>query len=119
MASPCPLHPTAPAAERSSRARDRSASRSTIGRVRMPGLVGLLLLSTALADGAALASSPDAWRAYDRQVRTACVAASRLAAAGEGQAGGRTRPGYQRPAAGGHLSPAPHAWPKRIGAVPV
>jgi len=46
----------------------------------MPGLVGLLLVSTALADGAALASSPDAWRAYDRQVRTACVAASRLAA---------------------------------------
>jgi len=90
MASPCPLHPTAPAAERrpSARAssaspgtRDRSASRSTIGRVRMPGLVGLLLVSTALTDGAALASSPDAWRAYDRQVRTACVAASRLAAA--------------------------------------
>jgi hypothetical protein len=47
----------------------------------MPGLVGLLLVSTALVDGAALASSPDAWRAYDRQVRTACVAASRLAAA--------------------------------------
>ena len=81
MASPCPLHTTAPAAERSSRARDRSASRSTIRRVRMPGLVGLLLVSTALVDGAALASSPDAWRAYDRQVRTACVAASRLAAA--------------------------------------
>ena len=84
-ASPCPLHPTAPAAERSpsaqARSAFRSASRSTIRRVRMPGLVGLLLVSTALADGAALASSPDAWRAYDRQVRTACVAASRLAAA--------------------------------------
>jgi hypothetical protein len=84
-ASPCPLHPTAPAAERITSARARSASRSTIRstirRVRMPGLVGLLLVSTALADGAALASSPDAWRAYDRQVRTACVAASRLAAA--------------------------------------
>jgi len=74
MASPCPLHPTAPAAERSPSARARSASR----RVRMPGLVGLLLVSTALADGAALASSPDAWRAYDGQVRTACVAARSL-----------------------------------------
>ena len=77
MASPCPLHPSAPAAERSPSARARSASR----RVRMPGLVRLVLVSTALVDGAALASSPDAWRAYDRQVRNACVAASGLAAA--------------------------------------
>jgi hypothetical protein len=44
-------------------------------------LAGLLLLAPAFAGGAALASSPEAWRAYDRQVRTACVAASRLAAA--------------------------------------
>jgi hypothetical protein len=39
-ASPCPLHPTAPAAERSPSARARSTSSSTSRRVRMPGLVG-------------------------------------------------------------------------------
>jgi hypothetical protein len=46
----------------------------------VPSLAGLLLAATALAGGPALASSPQAWSAYDRQVRTACVAASGLAA---------------------------------------
>jgi hypothetical protein len=41
----------------------------------------LLLMATALAGGSALASSPESWRAYDRQVRAACVAASGLTAA--------------------------------------
>ena len=73
MASPCPL-PPAPTAEPSARA--RSAAR----RSGVPSLAGLLLAATALAGGPALASSPQAWSAYDRQVRTACVAASGLAA---------------------------------------
>ena len=73
MASPCPPA----AAERSPGARSRSSWR----RIRGPGLAGLLLVATALASKAALASSPEAWRAYDRQVRAACVAASGLAAA--------------------------------------
>ena len=74
MASPC--RPAA-AAERSPGARSRSSWR----RVSGPGLAGLLLLAPAFAGGAALASSPEAWRAYDRQVRAACIAASGLAAA--------------------------------------
>ena len=73
MASPCPPA----AAERSPGARSRSSWR----RIRGPCLAGLLLVATALASKAALASSPEAWRAYDRQVRAACVAASGLTAA--------------------------------------
>jgi hypothetical protein len=68
--------PPAAAAERSPGARSRSSWR----RIRGPGLAGLLLMAPALAGGAALASSPEAWRAYDRQVRAACVAASGLTA---------------------------------------
>ena len=75
MASPCPLPPT-PTAEPCPGARDRIACRPARG----PGLAGLLLTATALAGGPALASSPQAWSAYDRQVRTACVSASGLAA---------------------------------------
>jgi hypothetical protein len=62
----------------------------------VPSLAGLLLAATALAGGPALASSPQAWSAYDRQVRTACVAASGLAAVRvKGQrATVRARPGY-------------------------
>jgi hypothetical protein len=44
------------------------------GLARLAGLV-LLLGVTAPRAGA---SSPDAWRAYDREVRTACLKASRL-----------------------------------------
>lgn len=73
MASPCPL-PHTPNTRPSARA--RSAAR----RSGVPGLAGLLLAATALAGGPAQASSPQAWSAYDRQVRTACVAASGLAA---------------------------------------
>jgi hypothetical protein len=79
MASPCPL-PPAPRAEQSHAAPGanvRSASRRASG----PRLAGLLLAAaTALVGGPALASSPQAWSAYDRQVRSACVAASALAA---------------------------------------
>jgi len=75
MASPCPL-PPAPTAEPCPGARARSAA----CRSGVPSLAGLLLAATALAGGPALASSPQAWSAYDRQVRTACVAASGLAA---------------------------------------
>jgi len=73
MASPCPL-PQTPKTKPSARARS-AACRSGV-----PSLAGLLLAVTALAGGPALASSPQAWSAYDRQVRTACVAASGLAA---------------------------------------
>ncbi|MEB3165395.1 MAG: hypothetical protein VKO65_01860, partial [Cyanobacteriota bacterium] len=73
MASPCPL-PHSPGTQPSASA--RSAAR----RSGVPGLAGLLLAAMALAGGAAQASTPQAWSAYDRQVRTACVAASGLAA---------------------------------------
>ena len=73
MASPCPL-PQTPKTKPSARARS-AACRSGV-----PSLAALLLAATALTGGPALASSPQAWSAYDRQVRTACVAASGLAA---------------------------------------
>jgi hypothetical protein len=74
MATPGPC-PPAQAAERSPNAKTRLVRRRACG----PGLVGLVLASTALASGPALASSPEAWSVYDRQVRTACQAASGLA----------------------------------------
>ena len=40
----------------------------------------LLLGAVGVAAGPARASSPEAWSRYDRQVRSACVAASHLAA---------------------------------------
>lgn len=45
-----------------------------------PIALALLLSAVGLAAAPALASSPEAWNRYDRQVRAACVAASRLAA---------------------------------------
>ena len=75
MANPGPC-PPAQAVERSPDARRRLLCRRACG----PGLVCLVLASMALAGGPALASSPEAWSAYDRQVRTACQAASGLAA---------------------------------------
>lgn len=44
----------------------------------LTGLVGVGLLLAGPLAPAAQASSPEAWRAYDRQVRAACLAISRL-----------------------------------------
>ena len=51
-----------------------SAQRRAAGLARVAGVVLLLGLAAPRAG----ASSPDAWRAYDRVVRSACLKASRL-----------------------------------------
>jgi len=66
---PWPLSPQRPSVQQPS-----SQGR---GIAALAGLAGVVLLLGVTAPRAG-ASSPDAWRAYDQEVRTACLKASRL-----------------------------------------